>query len=370
MKNQGKGNIGKYINLILLCLLFTFGSACEQKTDNDPTQTDGDGNGVFRFEEYSTIPTSFNCNTSGSFTFYLRPVIEDDWEEFNRLHFELEKYGEVYRSNYVEFSSADESVQLMEWGGSLPTGEYQMTGILENIQLNSTCADKICSYFQKSLGNIDITEFSNPQKVMYIEYDCQESDTSIISHYDVFLSPKTAEYTNIAFNIANTGYTIDFIADDYDPVLVEFTGSGMAEYIFDHKQFGEHMYLGGIKGFKDVGGNFIPYALGNTAQLDTITFTPSCSTGSLVAVKACINFSAPEYKLDYKDLVTATTIHELAHHRGVWGHHVWGSGPKFCRMKPTPWYPSGNNTHPHYAETYSNPHFCQTCINKIKNITW
>ena len=205
---------------------------------------------------------------------------------------------------------------------------------------------------------------------MYIEYDCQESDTYLISHYDVFLSPNTPEYVNIAFNIANTGYTIDFVADDYDPVLVEFTGSGMAEYIFDHKQSGDHMYLGGIKGFKDVGGNFIPYALGNTAQLDTITFAPSCSTGSLVAVKACMNFSAPEYKLDYNDLVTATTIHELAHQRGVWGHHVWGSGPRFCRMNPTPWYPSGNNTHPHYAETYSNPHFCQTCIDKIKNITW
>jgi hypothetical protein len=360
--------------VIIIFIPFVLGSICPKKTQppSPPPQPCGAGGGEYGASIVQSVPWEFDCNLTGSFETEFEPSINNSYTGFNRLYFTLKKGSSTYRSDYVEFYSNQEGIQQLEWGGSLPTGEYKATAFLKNIQLNSNCKDSIKEEREYDLGEVDITQFTSPEKVMYIEYDCQESDTltSTLPRYDVFLSPHTSEYMNIAFNVANTKYTIDFIGDDYDPVLVEFTGSGMAEYIFDHKQFGEHMYLGGIKGFKDVGGNFIPYALGNTAQLDTITFTPSWSTGRLVAVKACINFSAPEYKVDYNDLVTASTVHELAHQRGIWGHHIWGSGPKFCRMNPTPWYPSGHNTHPHYAETYSNPHFCTTCINKIKSITW
>jgi hypothetical protein len=378
MKTQLKRSSGKYINLILLCLFFTFGSACEQKTDNEPTPPDGDGNGVFEFEEYSTIPTSFNCNTSGSFTFYLQPVINDDWDGFNRLHFELEKAGAIYRSNYVEFSSADESVQLLEWGGSLPTGEYQMTGILENIQLNSTCANKICNYFHKSLGNIVITEFSNPQKVMEIEYFCQDSDTNAIDRYDVFLSPNTEEYIDIAFNIANTRDNVITYDTDLDPEVIEYDPYDPREikqYIFNLKQWEDEMFLCGVKAFKDPAGNLIPDLLGVTYEDDTLGRVPTCSTGSLVAVKTCIDFAAEfeEYILDYNDLVTAMTIHELGLQRGAnWQEHVpTRPYPKFCiGHRALIVYLHEQYKHPYWAVRYSNPHFCDECIAGIKNISW
>jgi hypothetical protein len=172
--------------------------------------------------------------------------------------------------------------------------------------------------------------------------------------------------------VANTGYDLWEVDTDLPCSLVLNTDQAIGEYVYSHKESDDEMFLCGIKGFRDLQGSLISELLGKTCMRaqDTVTFEPSSYSGSLVAVKACMIFAAPEYKLDYNALVTSTTVHELTHQRAVWGHHIWGSGPRFFRMNPTPWYPSGHNSHPHWAEVYSNPHFCEICINKIKNITW
>lgn len=361
----------KLLCLISLLVSVLILSGCkEPETPPTETPSDGDtcgvGTGNYYFTKEGEVPSNFNANTQTIFTISLKPTIDNSYntdpDRFNRLYFELEKDFEIYRSNYVEFKSDNTNTQELEWGGSLPSGEYEINAYMKNIQLDSSCPDSVYKEEEYYLGDINITQFSNPQKVMYIEYDCQSSDTSIIYYYDVFSSPKTEEYIDIAFNIANTKDTIDIIAYPgfYDAELVEATDQKVKEYIAHHKQFPEHMYLGGIKGFKNESGTYLYYITG-WAVWDSITNAPNCSTGSLVAVKACIDVVANRYKINYNDFVTATTIHELGHQRGFLTHfnHV----SEFCIMNLGLVVVGERNR-------YSNPHFCNECITKLKNVEW
>jgi hypothetical protein len=197
---------------------------------------------------------------------------------------------------------------------------------------------------------------------MQIEYDCQLSDT-LFYRYDVFMCSWLEEYMDIAFNIANTTYNI--IEDNKDlpcsmlvwnePVFPE-----CRDYILNNKADSTKMYLCGIKGFHDGYGNFLPQHRGLSLLRDTTTFLPSPRSGSLIAIKAIINTADPMYQVQYQDHIVAITIHELGHQRGIPGHE--GCSSQFCIM-------SGPLIQA-YHNTYSNPHFCENCIFRIKNISW
>ncbi|MGB8658200.1 MAG: hypothetical protein WCE90_10525 [Candidatus Zixiibacteriota bacterium] len=364
MTKQFLKKIGQLTLIIILSGLF-LNSCKEPKQVNPPppSQYCGVGSGDLTFETVGSVDTTFNCNTSGRSVVNLRPNVDDGFIGFNRLDLELVSGGHTYRSNYVEFNSDQEGSQQLEWGGSLPSGTYEIRGILENIQLNSSCYDSIYRVENLHLGNIRITQFTSPSKVMQIEYFCQDSDTGIIDRYDVFLSPHTSEYMNIAFNIANTRDSVITYQTDLPCSLILNTDQAIAEYIYDHKQFDDRMFLCGIKGFKDAQGHLIEKA-GSTIWTDTIYFTPSCWSGSLVAVKSIINQCGTLYNVNYNDIITATTIHELGHQRAILHHHDdFGNPPRpFCIMNNHLIYSSFN--------LYSNPHFCNECINKIKNTNW
>jgi hypothetical protein len=356
MKNQVIRNIEKHINLILLCFLLTIGSACTQKEVRPTDQRCGIGSGDYEFNQIGYLPASFDGNQSGSFEIVLKPNTHSSYAGFNRLWFELEKDGSLYRSNYVEFNSGDTITQPLEWGGSLPTGVYEVKGYMKNIQLNSTCKDSIYWESQHELGYISITEHAYPSKVMQIEYFCQTS-------YNVFSSPHTSEYMNIAFNIANTRDNVITYNTNLTPQLIVFRPNNPWEirrYIFDLKQWEDEMFLCGIKGFKDTLGYYHPEYTGVTYVFSTIV--PACSTGSLVAVKACIDLVANEYDIDYNDFVTATTIHELGHQRASILHEDYHDSP-FCIMHLGLVVIGDRNR-------YSNPHFCNYCISRLKNINW
>jgi hypothetical protein len=377
-----KGCFRRIMRLTLIMLLLSsplWNSCKEKKTETPPPPLGcGVGTGDFNFNSVGSIDATFDCNTSGYFVINLEPNINSSFIGFNRRYLRLEKAGQIYRSNYVEFSSADENTQLLEWGGSLPSGTYEMRGFLWNIQLNSTCPDNVYRKENKHIGDIQITQFTNPQKVMQIEYFCQDSDTGIIDRYDVFLSSHTSEYMNIAFNIANTRYNrIIYDPDDTNltPTFVVYTDERIKEYILDHKRWENEMFLCGIKGFEDEYNNFMPNQLGVTYEDNWTTRAPSCSTGSLIAVKTSINYAASdEYIMDYNDLVTAMTIHELGLQRGaVADEHVPTMPyPYFCiGHRSLIHYPSGQQRHhPYLYIRYSNPHFCDQCINGIKSIGW
>lgn len=234
---------------------------------------------------------------------------------------------------------------------------------MDNIQLSSFCGDSIYKDDKVDLGTVDLTEFSNPAKTMEIEYFCQESDIGIIDKYDVFLSPNTAEYCSIAFNVANTTYNVTAYDTGLSPQLIEYKMRAIKDYILALKRSGNEMFLCGIKGFKDTLGYYHPEYTGATYFFSTPV--PADSTGSLVAVKGCIDLVANEYKIDYKDFVTATTIHELGHQRASILHEDYHDS-QFCIMKLLLIEEIGAIT----INRYSNPRFCNNCINRIRNINW
>lgn len=356
----------KIVTLIIFLLTTLRFEGCSKKTETSgSSEPDGIGSGSYYDTLVTPPPSSFNCNSANSFLTEIKPIIDASYSGygiFNRLYFELKKDSKIYRSNYVEFYSDDSSIQQLEFGGSLPTGTYTIKGYLKNIQLNSNCVDKIYVSHESDLGTINITKFSDPGKVMNIEYFCQDSDTSIIDRYDVFLSPNTEEYMNIAFNIANTKDSVITYSNNEPPYLVfydDYNLSGVIDYIYTFKVWGNEMFLAGIKGFKDIGNNYINYVTG--ASWWEPSTTPTCSTGSLVAIKGCIDLVAPEYEINYNDFVTATTIHELGHQRAALGH--FGHSSDFCIM-------NYGLVVRYEISRYHNPHFCQDCINRLKLISW
>ena len=274
----------------------------------------------------------------------------------------------------MEFYPGDDTAQQLEWGGSLPTGTYEMNAIMTNIQFSSSCPESVYWEYECLLGEMHIAEFTNPQKVMMIEYFCQYSDIDTTDRYDVFLSPNTEEYIEIAFNVANTTSNVIPYGLYLEPKLIEDSDQGIKDYILENKSWGWHMFLCGIKGFKDEYGNLMPDRLGVTYEDDWATCVPSESTGSLIAVKTCIDCAASdEYRMDYNDLVTAATVHELGLQRGTVSdeHNSTRPYPKFCvgHEALIVWLDQ-EGQHPYWAVRYSNPHSCDECITRIKNIDW
>ena len=358
----------KFKLIILSLLLFsTLGNKChEGPVEQAPPDSTGCGIGAedYEFELVNTLPESFNCNDSGRFVITISPKINTGYygtDVFNRLYFILESGIDIYPSNYVEFLTGNTADQQLEWGGSLFTGEYQVCARMKNIQLNSTCRDSVHRAAYEDLGEIYITEFAYPQKVMEIEYFCQDSDTGIIDRYDVFLSRNTAEYCSIAFNVANTRCNVTTYFTDLTPELIRDTITEVRDYIRSLKDWPDDMFLCGVKGFMDANGNFLEDVLGLTPQTVPYNSSPNCSTGSLVGVKACINTVAGKYKIDYNDFVTATTIHELGWQRAI--SYFDSHDSEFCIMNVGLVVIGERNR-------YSNPHFCDGCITKIKNVSW
>jgi hypothetical protein len=368
-----------HIIALIILMPFVLGTKCSWFAPKDeppgPEVGCGVGTGVFKINVFKDSPSNFNCNSNSSFQMGFSPEINDDYAGFNRLYITLNKGSLKYRSNYVEFYSSDETSKYLEWGGSIPTGKYEVTAILENIQLQSNCENSIYQEFEVSMCSVYVTEYTNPEKVMEIEYFCQDSDTGCIDKYDVFLSQNTEEYINIAFNIANTTYNLTTYLTDLDPEVVVYADETIKAYISEYKQLDDEMFLCGIKAFKDTLGNLMPDLIGVTYEDDSVTLFPSCSTGSLIAVKTAIDYAAlDEYQMDYNDLVTAMTIHELGLQRGaIWNEHVPTQPyPKFCigHMYLFRWLSGEEPTHPYWTTRFINPHFCDECIAGIKNIDW
>jgi hypothetical protein len=192
----------------------------------------------------------------------------------------------------------------------------------------------------------------------------------------VLLSPNTQEYIDIAFNVANTTYNLMPYGLYLEPELVVFSEQEISKYIKKNKNWYWQMFLCGIKGFKDIYGNPMPNQLGVTYEDDWFTCAPSESTGSLVAVKTCIEYAASEeYRMDYNDLVTGMTIHELGLQRGAEEDEHYPpqqDDPMFCigHRSLIHCEPGQDRQHPYLFVRHWNPHFCDECITGIKNINW
>jgi hypothetical protein len=364
-----KGYFKKIMRLTLIMLLLSapLWNSCKKKKEETPQPPLGCGVGAgdYKFYVVNGVPDNFDCNDSGRFVIAIRPKINPSYGGtpgviFNRLYFVLDGIDNIYISNYVEFLSGNTADQQLEWGGSVPTGDFKVRGRMKNIQLNSTCLDSLKRDEYKDFGWIHITQFTNPQKVMQIEYDCQLADT-LFYRFDIFdICSWLDERMDIAFNIANTTYNI--IEDNKDlptePVIYEDPWTEFRRYIVDHKDNNSLMYLCGIKRF--VTRNGIPLSIFGATQT-TWDFHPDSVTGSLIAVKYCIDWSAGEYDINYNYIITATVIHELGLQRAIRYEGIECTSP-FCIMFSNPIYSD--------RSTYMNPHFCEHCLDLLRNIQW
>jgi hypothetical protein len=81
----------------------------------------------------------------------------------------------------------------------------------------------------------------------------------------------------------------------------------------------------------------------------------------LIAVKTFIDWSAWKYDVDYNEIITATVIHELGLQRAIPYEGIECTSP-FCIMFRSPMYPD--------RCIYSNPHFCDHCLDLLQSIQW
>ncbi len=349
--------------LSVLVIITSLGYRCsgEQKGDIDPSDPDGDGNGQYAIGDINWGGV-LDCDANSITWMDIEPDIHGSYPGFNRVFFTLESQypARTYRSNYVDFYPGNTNSQMIEFGGSIPTGYYWTTAYMANIQENSNCPLTICESAEKTISQIEVTECSIPQKTMTIEYSHQLSDTSALPSYDVFLSDTLDEYIDIAFNAANTTYQIDMRQHNLTAQYIKLPWDSLSAYIALNKvTIG--MFLCGVKGFCDLSGTFIPQILGATIA-DLVTFIPGDSTGSLVAVKACIECAALHCGVKYPEYLNFVTIHELGHQRAIASDT--GHTP-FCVMNSAPIKPGTVK-----ISRLWNPHFCPECINKLEGISW
>lgn len=345
--------------IVLLSPIF-LGYSCEEppsSTGGPPTQC-GRGSGIFELSFETNAPDTFNCSTRSFFYIEIDPDINNSFQGWNRVWFQLYRVatGESFKSNYREFLSSDEAVLYLEWGGSLPTGYYELDVVLQNIQ-DICIGDEIYEEVTKDGPQIYIVEFPNPQKMMNIEYDYQTSDTGAISAYNVLLSPYTLPAMNSAYRVANTDYTL--LIDDVNLTTqsVVITTPRVSEYIRSHKDVASKMYLCGVKQFVDVNGILEPDIMGATISDPQ----PTDSSGSLIAVKTIITNSSHGYGVDYLSRMASNVVHELGHQRGNLVDTWYGHSSIFCTMYPTD---VGNEVR------YVNPHFCDNHLAVLKNVSW
>jgi hypothetical protein len=330
------------------------------ETQVDQEQCDCNCAGPYDVLGFS-VPDGFDCGAEAHTIVDLEAVIDPCYQGLSILWFELQDTtGKRYKSNSLAFYSNQAGVKNLAFGGSIPTGTYELWGRMVDFQATSQCDDSICAEVDKYLQSIEITSCPAPTKTMQIEYAYQESDASAPASYDVFQCSTVVEQMDIAFSAANTAYWISSYPC-VPTILVGLSVEDIRLYIGHIKATWE-MFLCGIKGFKDANGNYIRGVLGST-RVDTTTFLPDTASGSLVAIKACFDAFGEQPEACFNDFVSHVVIHELGHQRAIASHD---EHTPFCVMNRNP----VETYQTHTVSRIWNPYFCPSCIATIDGINW
>jgi len=346
-----------------LFVVFSLGNGCSKKQipsnrPNDP----GDGEGRLDIEFWGTPPSSYNPNSQSRFEVSFQPTIENYTSGRCKILFKLRKADSVYAmSNCVDFPYYDTGVKTVEFGGALPDietscEEFDMRGFIMHYE------DAIVTKWTETEARyITIERMNPPTKTMNIEYDYQDSDTSAVDSYDIFSVGKDVErLMNITFNVANTGFDIWVSDENLDAELVVNTPEAVFNYAQDHRvdpEWGTGLYLCGVKGFRN-------------ANEDTMTDDSGLSLAaeedgtfgvSLVGIKAIMKTN-----YYYEAVIPKVTIHELGFQRSddikPPEDHPEQHNSVFCVMYRGADLPDRN--------LYYNPHFCESCVTKLKAVNW
>jgi len=353
----------KLTGLLILIVMTMFGHRCDDPPPNNVNQTPPAGNGAGDYYiEYASTQEYFYCAANSVLQVWIGPQIDPSYQGFNRLFFTLDGPGGLYRSNYMDFSSSTTGSKVPEFGGSIPGGTYTVKGYMANIQENCGNDSNIYWRAESAPAYVDVIPCSSPEKTMTIEYGYQTSDTSAVYSYDLFRSPRLAEYIDIAFNPGNTKYVIIEGLAGLSAALVSIDKSALMTYIKDQRIYTNTMYLCGVKGFMDIAGNYLPYIVGMTTA-DTSSYIPNENTGSLVAFHTCMTV-AKDMGADYNDYINKATIHELGHQRAFTSHS--GHESVYCVMNQGAEQQYGSIK----IGRAWNPMFCWRCIDSLKNVSW
>jgi len=346
------------IILVLFALSRLIG--CSHGGPHNNTGGDGSdepGGASLAIEFWDTPPSSYNPNSQSRFEVSFQPTIQGYTSGRHKIWFKLLKGDSVYAvSNCVDFSYYDTGVKTVEFGGALPdietSGEkFEMRGVIQHYE------DTIVTNWAKTgLYNITIHKMNLPTKIMNIEYDYQDSDTSAVDSYDIFSVGENVErQMKIAFYVANTGFDIWVSDENLDAKLVRIDYIG--DYAYEHRVSLYTMYLCAVKGFcRDEGGPMIDESGGSI---------PAGEDGgggcSLVGVKAIMTTN-----YYYQAVIPKVTIHELGFQRSddikPPEDHPEQHNSVFCVMYRGADLPDRN--------LYYNPHFCGHCVDALKDVNW
>jgi len=187
-----------------------------------------------------------------------------------------------------------------------------------------------------SCGTPDIPMMDT--RVYNVEYDHQES-------YDVL------DYSNtgtVNYLFSDAGIVFNVVASDTNLADYFVKVADLFVYYQGHRNTEYTGYLCGIKGFADANGNFADTIYGYTSVPHNYSFVRGCD----------------------HEYIGITDAHEL-------GHQIAGL-PELCNGSAMNPFHSDNSclmgdmpmARCTGEDITSNPHFCDSCINALKNASW
>jgi hypothetical protein len=313
-------------------------------------------------------PDNYDCNSQSrfevSFTPYNEPQLSGDYLwMFFKLQIDTMVF---YESNDIEFPLSEMGYGIpytLEFGGAIE-GEYFRWGYDIIGYLVLVDNDSIVEYTYTDVGYISVTPKNSFSKTMHIEYDCQSSYNIGADTLDTFARLAAA------FHIADTD--TDFLWDEMnmqDSLILE-SQLGFYHYLHWQGTPGYNMHLLGIRGLV-----YNPNYLGGESASGPFGW-------SFVFVKDICDHASLKPDL----AISKVSVHELGHQRGELTH-ASGNDPEhpphpelhdspFCVMNQDLSYEGNNDNDPNNDPTGlkrwfdANPHFCDMCVNAIKNVSW
>jgi len=308
-------------------------------------------------------PWSYDCNNESRFEVNFTPYNEPQLTgNYLKMFFRLQIGTEIfYESNDIDFpistDTVQEAVYTLEFGGAIE-GEYLRPGYDIIGYLAWIVDGEIAEYVYTEGRYISVTEKTYFSKTMHIEYDCQDS---------YGLTSGTFAKLAAAFHIADTD--TDFLWDEMnmaDAIIAEVDLDYYRSIHWSNTP-GYNMHLLAIQGLQN-----------NTDSTSGMSVNGPYGW-SYIFVQDISDYNpvAPLFAL-YK-----TAVHELGHQRAALRHasgrhdpHPEDHNSPFCAMNQDISHVGNNDNNPNndppglrrWFDT--NPHFCDMCVSKIKNITW